>query len=281
MSDVKWIKIATNIFDDEKIMLIESLPEADSIIVIWFKLLALAGKSNNSGVFMISEQMPYTDEMLATVFRRKESTVKLALETFERFGMIEVVDDVITIPNWGKHQDLDQLENKREYMKKYMRDYRNKQKKIACKTNGKTNSKANVSEAEEERDKERDKDIINYQEIIDMYNDTCVSLPKVTALSDKRKKAIKARLRQYSVDDFKRLFEKAEASNFLKGGNDRDWTANFDWLIKDANMAKTLDGNYDNKTKQVKNKGKPNKFNNFESRDYDFEVLERKLTKGG
>ena len=281
MSDVKWIKIATNIFDDEKIMLIESLPEADSIIVIWFKLLALAGKSNNSGVFMISEQMPYTDEMLATVFRRKESTVKLALDTFERFGMIEVVDDVITIPNWGKHQNLDQLENKREYMKKYMRDYRNKQKKIACKTNCKTNSKTNVSEAEEEREKERDKDIINYQEIIDMYNDTCVSLPKVTALSDKRKKAIKARLRQYSVDDFKRLFEKAEASNFLKGGNDRDWTANFDWLIKDANMAKTLDGNYDNKTKQVKNKGKPNKFNNFESRDYDFDALERKLTKGG
>jgi len=281
MSDVKWIKIATNIFDDEKIMLIESLPEADSIIVIWFKLLALAGKSNNSGVFMISEQMPYTDEMLATVFRRKESTVKLALETFERFGMIEVVDDVITIPNWGKHQNLDQLENKREYMKKYMRDYRDKQKKIACKTNSKSNSKTNVSEAEEERDKERDKDIINYQEIIDMYNDTCVSLPKVTALSDKRKKAIKARLRQYSIDDFKRLFEKAEASNFLKGGNDRDWTANFDWLIKDANMAKTLDGNYDNKTKQVKNKGKPNKFNNFESRDYDFDALERQLTKGG
>lgn len=280
MSDVKWIKIATNIFDDEKIMLIESLPEADSIIVIWFKLLALAGKSNNSGVFMISEQMPYTDEMLATVFRRKESTVKLALETFERFGMIEVIDDVITIPNWGKHQNLDQLENKREYMKKYMRDYRDKQKEIACKTNSKTNSKTNVSETEEERDKERDKDIINYQEIIDMYNDTCVSLPKVTALSDKRKKAIRARLRQYSVDDFKRLFEKAEASNFLKGGNDRDWTANFDWLIKDANMAKTLDGNYDNKTKQVKNKGKPNKFNNFESRDYDFDVLERKLTKG-
>lgn len=281
MSDIKWIKIATNIFDDEKIMLIESLPEADSIIVIWFKLLTLAGKSNNSGVFMISEQMPYTYEMLATVFRRKECTVKLALETFERFGMIEVIDDVITIPNWGKHQNLDQLENKREYMKKYMRDYRDKQKEIACKTNSKTNSKTNVSETEEERDKERDKDIINYQEIIDMYNDTCVSLPKVTALSDKRKKAIRARLRQYSVDDFKRLFEKAEASNFLKGGNDRDWTANFDWLIKDANMAKTLDGNYDNKTKQVKNKGKPNKFNNFESRDYDFDALERKLTKGG
>lgn len=50
MADVKWIKITTDIFDDEKILLIESLPDSDSIIVIWFKLLCLAGKMNNSGV---------------------------------------------------------------------------------------------------------------------------------------------------------------------------------------------------------------------------------------
>jgi len=284
MAEVKWIKIATDIFDDEKMLMIESLPEADSIIVIWFKLLALAGKSNNSGVFMFKDNFPYTDEMLATIFRRKESTVRLALETFQRFGMVEIIDDVITIPNWGKHQDLDQLESRKAYMREYMHEYREKQKQLACKTNddvnSKVNSKVNVNSLEREEDKNKNENI-TYQQIVDMYNDTCVSLPKVTTLSDKRKKAIKARLRQYSVDDFRRLFEKAEASNFLKGGNDRDWTANFDWLIKDANMAKTLDGNYDNKGKQVKNKGKPNKFNNFESRDYDFDELERKLTKGG
>jgi hypothetical protein len=87
----------------------------------------------------------------------------------------------------------------------------------------------------------------DYQQIADLYNDTCVSFPRITALSDTRKKAIKARLNVYSLEEFKRLFEKAEASNFLKGQNDRNWTANFDWLIKDGNMAKVLDGNYDNK----------------------------------
>ena len=71
MADVKWIKITTDIFDDEKILLIESLPEADSIIVIWFKLLCLAGKMNNSGVFVMNNRLPYTDKMLATIFRRK------------------------------------------------------------------------------------------------------------------------------------------------------------------------------------------------------------------
>ena len=110
MSEIKWIKIVVDIFDDEKILLIESLPEADSIIVIWFKLLCLAGKQNNSGVFVMNNQIPYTDKMLATIFRRKESTVKLALETFKNFGMIEIIDGAITIPNWGKHQNFDKIE---------------------------------------------------------------------------------------------------------------------------------------------------------------------------
>lgn len=77
-----------------------------------------------------------------------------------------------------------------------------------------------------------------------MYNDTCVSYPRLTKLSDSRKKSIRARLKQYSIDDFKRLFQMAEDSSFLKGHNGRNWSATFDWLIKDANMAKVLDGNY-------------------------------------
>lgn len=158
MADVKWIKITTDVFDDEKILLIESLPEADSIIVIWFKLLCLAGKQNNSGVFMMGDSIPYTDKMLATIFRRKESTVQLALKTFEQFGMVQLIDGVLTIPNWGKHQNLDQLENKKEYMRNYMKVYREKQKALTSKDNCKTNNKANVRQADKERDKERDKE---------------------------------------------------------------------------------------------------------------------------
>ncbi len=90
-------------------------------------------------------------------------------------------------------------------------------------------------------------DKTNYQEIADLYNSICVSYPKLKALSDARKKAIKARLKKYTVDDIKRVFEKAEQSDFLKGGNGRNWAASFDWLLKDSNFAKVLDGNYDNK----------------------------------
>ena len=257
MADVKWIKITTAIVDDEKIAMIESLHEGDSIIVIWFKLLCLAGKTNNNGVFVINDKLAYTDEMLAIIFRRKVATVRLALKVFQEYGMVDIVEGVITIPKWGKHQNLDSIEKKKEYQRSYMQNYREKQRQIACKTNCNTNSKSNCNtnvsrtdidkDIEEEIDKEKEnKEKVSCQLIADLYNDTCVSLPKCTRLSDSRIKALKARLRKYTVDDFKLLFEKAEASDFLKGANGRNWSANFDWLIKDANMAKVLDGNYDN-----------------------------------
>jgi predicted phage replisome organizer len=161
MADVKWIKIVTDIFDDEKILLIESMPDADSIIVIWFKLLCLAGRQNNSGVFLMNGRIPYTEEMFATIFRRKLNTVRLALKTFEQYGMIEIINETVTIPNWGKHQALDQIERNREYMKNYMRKRREEQRLLVegesgCKSNSKVNGKSNVNGADKNReDKKR------------------------------------------------------------------------------------------------------------------------------
>lgn len=167
MADIKWIKIVTDIFDDEKILLIEAMPEADSIIVIWFKLLCLAGKQNNSGVFTISDKIPYTEKMLATIFRRKESTVSLALNIFKQYGMVEIIEDTITIPNWGKYQSIDMMQNRRDYMRDYMRDYRDKQKeRLPCKINNKPNCKVNSEpnvnlqeEDKEEKNKKKEKNI--------------------------------------------------------------------------------------------------------------------------
>ena len=56
-----------------------------------------------------------------------------------------------------------------------------------------------------------------------------------------------------TIEDFKLLFESAEASSFLKGGNGRDWSASFDWLIQDGNMAKVLDGNYQDRKEGGRN----------------------------
>lgn len=92
---------------------------------------------------------------------------------------------------------------------------------------------------------------IPYEKVSSLYSTICTSYPKLAKLSDARKKAIHARFNSgYELDDFKRLFEMAEGSSFLKGKNDRHWSATFDWLIKDTNMAKVLEGNYaDDKSK--------------------------------
>lgn len=287
MDGVKWIKITTDIFDDEKILLLESLPEADSIIVIWFKLLCLAGKMNNSGVFMLNDKIAYTDKMLSTIFRRKESTVQLALRTFEEFGMVEIIDGVITIPNWGKHQNLEQMEDRKRYQREYQREYRKKQKLLASGKNDseKGDSKClhehlhedlhkdlhehnlNALEGEEEREKELERDIKALSDfpvekspephpadIVNLFNSTCASYPQVKQLTENRKKAIKARLKTYKPEDFETVFRNAESSAFLKGKNRRNWSATFDWIMQDSNFAKILEGNYsDAKAEQVQN----------------------------
>ena len=161
MAEVKWIKITTDIFDDEKILLIESLPDSYAIITVWFKLLCLAGKQNNSGVFMMG-QIAYTDNMLATIFRMKESTVTMALQTFKQFGMVEIVDGVITIPNWNKHQSLDAYEKKKERDRLYQAERRAAQKALieqSSDSNATQSSYVAVSDKEKEKevDKEEDK----------------------------------------------------------------------------------------------------------------------------
>lgn len=279
---IKWIKIVTNIFDDEKILLIESLPDADGIIVIWFKLLCLAGKQNNNGVFIMGNGMAYTDEMLATIFRRKESIVKLALATFERFGMIEIIDNqTITIPNWNKHQSLDGIELKREYQREYMSRKRQEQKKLASENKNVSTTVSTtvvqqllnssttvvpVSSIEREREIEKelereienkdlskdkfvDKSTIENQLMI-LWNDCCnrYGFNPIRSISPKRKIAIKQRQKENPnlITDFEKALDYISVSDFCRGNNERGWTADFDWIMKPDTINKILEGKYNN-----------------------------------
>ena len=128
MADVKWIKLATNIFDNRKIRQIECLPDGDAIIVVWVKLMCLAGNINDSGFVYFTKEIPYTDQMLAAQFNRPLTTVQLALRTFEQFEMIEVIDNVLRISNWEKYQSVDRLAEIREYNRIAKQKSREKQK---------------------------------------------------------------------------------------------------------------------------------------------------------
>ena len=114
MADIKWIKLSTGIFDNRKIKQIESMPDGDTLLVIWLKLLILAGTVNDGGAIYLTPEIPYTDQLLATQFNRPLPTVQLALKTFEAFGMVQIVGDVLKVSNWEKYQSADKLERIKE-----------------------------------------------------------------------------------------------------------------------------------------------------------------------
>lgn len=161
---MKWIKIVTDIFDDEKIQLIEALPSADSILVIWFKLLAFAGKQNNDGVFRLNQRIAYNDEMLSTLFRRKLSTVHEAMKTFEDFGMVERINGAYAISNWSKYQsESEKFDMAREKNRLRQKKWREKQKntllQASCNKNNVTETlcHANVTLTDQDQDLDLDK----------------------------------------------------------------------------------------------------------------------------
>jgi len=159
MSEIKWIKITTDIFDDEKICLIDALPDPDAILVIWFKILTLAGKHNSNGLLMMTDKVHYTDEMLATIFRRPLNTVRMAIGIFEQFGMIEIIDGIISLPNWEKHQNVDGMEKIKEQTRNRVAKYRKKQKNLALGnvTGNVTVTDGNALEEDEDKNKNKNR----------------------------------------------------------------------------------------------------------------------------
>lgn len=130
MSEVKWIKITTDIFDNRKIKIIEKMPDGYAIIVVWVKLLCLAGTTNDGGQVYITQNIPYTERTLATQFNMPLATIQLALTTFEQFEMIERVDDFLQITNWEKYQNVDGLDKIRDQTRKRVARYRERQKAL-------------------------------------------------------------------------------------------------------------------------------------------------------
>lgn len=245
-----YMRLKESFFDDDAIKILEAMPDGYLYSNILLKLYLKSLKFN--GRLMYNERIPYNASVLATLTNHSVGVIEKALDIFEQLGLIEVLDNgaiyMLDIQNYiGK--STTEADRKRDY-----RNRIDEEKKIISGQMSGQNSDKSTPEIdieiekdidiEKERETEKRKRV-DYQRIVDMYNDTCVSFPKVHSISDARKKAIKARLNTYSVYDFKILFKKAESSDFLKGKNARNWSANFDWLIKDANMAKVLDGNYD------------------------------------
>ena len=161
MAEISWIKLKTTMFDDEKIKLIQSMPEADAILVIWIRLLVLAGKTNDEGLIYIQRNMPYTEEMLATLFSKPVNVVRLALMTLQQFNMIDLNEDgLIAIENWDKHQNIEGMEKVRLKNAERVRKHRERKKQQALENKNSGNVTCNVTVTDcNGTDKDIDKEI--------------------------------------------------------------------------------------------------------------------------
>ena len=304
MAGISWIKLRIDMFDDEKIKIIQSMPEGDALLVIWIRLIALAGKCNANGLVLVEDEFPYSDEMLSVIFAKPLSTVRLALKTFEKFHMIETTQKGIYITNFDKHQNVEGMDRIREQNRIRKQRERDRKKALrleesssgvpALPDSGGENvhdnsrevtqaSRDNSREVTQQReDKEEEKEIYNissnedivgeaptdtpetpkaerlvYSLIMDDYNNTCVDLPKIRALSDARKRSIRTLLNELEnlklfpgftpYEKLHQIFAAAQESDFLSGRNKRWDGCSFDWLLKKANVLKVLEGNYKNK----------------------------------
>lgn len=206
MAEIKWIKLATNLFDNRKIRQIEMLPEGDSIIVIWVKLMCLAGVVNDGGLVYFTRDIPYTDEMLATEFGRPLNIVRLALTTFQQFGMIDIVDNIIHLSSWEKYQNVEGMDRVREQTRRRVAAHRQRQQALMSSnaTCNVTVTDGNGTDIDKDKEREIEKEI--YISIVGHLNEKAGTGYKPT--SKKTQSLIKARINDgFTVDDFKRVID--------------------------------------------------------------------------
>lgn len=270
MADIQWIRITTDMFDNRKIKHLRKLPEGNNIVLIWVMLLTMAGRCNAGGMIFLTENIPYTPKMLADELGFEENTIRLALQVFEELHMVTTDREYLSVPGWEEYQNVEGLDRIREQTRVRVANHRERKRLSDCNVTGNvTVTHCNATEEDKEEDKEidnsssslrseelvapgaaattqqKENEHIPYAKVQKLYNDLCPKMTKCTVMSEARKKAIKARFASgYELEDFERLFTLAAQSTFLNGGNKRNFMANFDWLIRDANMAKVLDGNY-------------------------------------
>lgn len=213
MNGVKWISITTDIFNDEKMCAIESLPDGMSIEIVWFKILCLAGTCNENGFLMITRDIPYTDEMLAKNFRMDIGIIKRALEIFQKMGMIEIVDDIYMVSNWMKYQNNAELQHIKETNRLRQQRYRERQKEQLLLENNVTRNVTNEENNVTNNVTNNDFCSICNMSYVDVYKEIINYLNLKTNstyrhTTKKNQTLIHARLNEgFVIDDFKKVID--------------------------------------------------------------------------
>ena len=240
MTKVSWIRLEIDMFDNKKIRHIRKLPEGNNIVLIWMMLLTMAGRCNSNGIIFLTENIPYTNKMLADELDFDESVIELALTILEKFGMITRDGTLLSIPGWEEHQNIDGLEKIREQTRKRVAEHRKRQKELS----------------EEERTPEIpeqiscEKDLVkpgDVQKVVDEWNKLQqFGIQPIARMTARRTQMLKARIREYGMDKVMEALKNVQNSDFLMGKK-TDFMINFEWFVKPNNFLKILENKYHNR----------------------------------
>lgn len=264
-----WLKLKEDFFRQRQIKRLRKIAGGDTFTIIYLKMLLLAMKDDGR---IALDGFEFSEE-LALELDEDAENVKMTVGFLLNSGLMEEINgNEMFVPAAIENVGSESSSAER------VRKFREKQKvleagngtlqlpidtesmegnKPALQCNANVTTEIEIREREKriEKDKEREieketganaPDPAPYSQIQKLFNDLCPSFPRVLKLNEARKRAIKARWIEYNRDPnaFIKLFTMAEASSFLKGKNERDWSATFDWLMNSTNMAKVLEGNY-------------------------------------
>ena len=259
MAKVSWIKIETEMFNNVKIGHIRKLPEGNNIVLIWVMLLTMAGRCNANGLIFLTENIPYNEKMLADELRFDESVVRLALSVLEKFGMITRDGNLLTIPGWVEHQNIEGMDKIREQNRIRKQKQRERQRNMIEQDMSRDMSRDVTQQSKNEKediDKEKDNKLIvsldticqtDVRRVIEEWNklqEVGINPIRDVKPSSKRYQLLKGRIREYGIDEVLNAINNVRNSDFLRGENNRGWMITFDWFVKPNNFIKTLEGNY-------------------------------------
>ena len=224
MAEVKWIKITTDMFDNRKIKHLRKLPDGNNIVLIWVMLLTMAGKCNAGGMIFLTENIPYTTKMLADELDFEESTVQLALQALERFGMVVTDGDFFSISGWQDHQNIDGMDKIREQnrLRKQKQRYR---ERLALTDGHVTSRDSHATDIDIDKEKEK-----NNKEIRHKYGEY-----KNVLLTDKDMEKLKSEF----PSDFEKRIEKLSSYMASTGKSYKNHLATIrNWARRDREETK-------------------------------------------
>lgn len=107
------IKLPIGFFDSDKVRILYGQKNGANVILLYIMLVDFAAKSNRNGALYVADGIPYDAEVIANLTRMDAPAVKSALDALQRFGLIRVDDNAISVADYAQLVEFEQPRRRR------------------------------------------------------------------------------------------------------------------------------------------------------------------------